>query len=179
MKIAFLGLGRMGSGMADRLAGAAEHKLTVWNRNPDKTRPFAQKGIAVATDPVAAVRDADLVVTSLLDDASLEAIFHAGSAALVAMKPRAIHLCVTTISAACANRLQTLHAESGTRYVSGPVLGRPDAAASSWSFSPATQAPSPRRSRFAAPLRPGPPRFLVPPAQPTIRSCASTFSSPR
>jgi len=130
MKIAFLGLGRMGSGMAVRLAGAAKHTLTVWNRSPDKAEPFAQKGIAVATDPVAAVRDADLVVTSLLDDASLEAIFHAGSPALLAMKPRAIHLCVTTISAARANRLQTLHAESGTRYVSGPVLGRPDAAAS-------------------------------------------------
>jgi len=130
MKIAFLGLGRMGSGMADRLAGAAGHTLTVWNRNPDKARPFAQRGIVVAADPVAAVSDADLVVTSLFDDASLEAIFHAGSPALVAMKPRAVHLCVTTISAACANRLQTLHAESGTRYVSGPVLGRPDAAAS-------------------------------------------------
>jgi len=130
MKIAFLGLGRMGSGMADRLAGAAQHALTVWNRNPDKARPFAQKGIAVATDPVAAVSDADLVVTSLLDDASLEAIFHRGSPSLAAMKPHAIHLCVTTISAACANRLQELHAENGTRYVSGPVLGRPDAAAS-------------------------------------------------
>jgi 3-hydroxyisobutyrate dehydrogenase-like beta-hydroxyacid dehydrogenase len=130
MKIAFLGLGRMGSGMADRLAGAAGRTLTVWNRNPDKARPFAQKGIAVAVDPVAAVSNADLVVTSLLDDASLEAIFHAGSPVLAAMKPRAIHLCVTTISAGCANRLQTLHAESGTRYVSGPVLGRPDAAAS-------------------------------------------------
>jgi 3-hydroxyisobutyrate dehydrogenase-like beta-hydroxyacid dehydrogenase len=130
MKIAFLGLGRMGSGTADRLAGAAEHTLTVWNRNPDKAQAFAQKGIAVATDPAAAVSGADLVVTSLLDDASLEAIFHAGSPALVAMKPHAIHLCTTTISAACANRLQRLHAESGTRYVSGPVLGRPDAAAS-------------------------------------------------
>jgi 3-hydroxyisobutyrate dehydrogenase-like beta-hydroxyacid dehydrogenase len=130
MKIAFLGLGRMGSGMARRLAGAAQHELTVWNRNPDKARPFAREGIAVATDLVAAVSGADLVVTSLLDDASLEAMFHAASPALAAMKPHAIHLCVTTISAECANRMQKLHAESGTRYVSGPVLGRPDAAAS-------------------------------------------------
>ena len=130
MKIAFLGLGRMGSGMARRLAGAAQHELTVWNRNPDKARPFAREGIAVATDLVAAVSGADLVVTSLLDNASLEAMFHAASPALAAMKPHAIHLCVTTISADCANRMQKLHAESGTRYVSGPVLGRPDAAAS-------------------------------------------------
>ncbi len=130
MKIAFLGLGRMGSGMADRLAGVAQHAVTVWNRSLDKTKPFAQKGIGVATDPVAALAGADLVVTSLLDDASVEAVFHPGSSALAAMKPHAIHLCVTTISADCANRLQRLHAESGTRYVSGPVLGRPDAAAS-------------------------------------------------
>ena len=48
---------------------------------------------------------------------------------LKAMKPGAIHLCVTTISPDCGDQLQDLHAGAGTRYVSGPVVGRPDAAA--------------------------------------------------
>jgi 3-hydroxyisobutyrate dehydrogenase-like beta-hydroxyacid dehydrogenase len=129
MNIAFFGLGRMGAGMATRLAKAGKHKLAVWNRSPDKALPFAELGARVATDPVDAVRDADLVITSLLDDKSVEALFNDQSAVLRAMRPGAIHLCVTTISPDCANRLQALHAAHGSRYVSGPVVGRPDASA--------------------------------------------------
>lgn len=129
MKIAFLGLGRMGSGMATRLAQTGQHTLTVWNRSADKTQPFQDLGARIATDPVEAVSDAELVMTSLLDDQSVEALFHAGSAVLQAMPANAIHLCVTTISPDCANRLQALHAANGSHYVSGPVIGRPDASA--------------------------------------------------
>ena len=68
-------------------------------------------------------------MTSLFDDKSIEALFHEGSAVLQAMRSGAIHICLTTISPAFGNVLQTLHAAHGTRYVSGPVLGRPDVAA--------------------------------------------------
>jgi 3-hydroxyisobutyrate dehydrogenase-like beta-hydroxyacid dehydrogenase len=127
MNIAFLGLGRMGAGMATRLTMAGEHKLAVWNRSPDKALPFAKLGARVATDPADAVCDAEVVITSLLDDRSVEALFNDQSAVLRAMRPGVIHLCVTTISPNCANHLQALHAAHGSRYVSGPVLGRPDA----------------------------------------------------
>lgn len=129
MNIAFLGLGRMGSGMATCLAKAGEHSLVVWNRSPEKARLFAGSGARVATDPVDAVCDADVVMTSLLDDRSVEALFHDRSAVLLAMRPGAVHLCLTTISPDCANRLEALHGAHGSRYVSGPVVGRPDAAA--------------------------------------------------
>ena len=129
MKIAFLGLGRMGSGMASRLALKGDHSLTVWNRSPEKAKPLLDLGASVAADAVSAIRGADLVITSFLDDKSIEAVFHDGSSALAAMKPNAIHLCVTTISPAFGNRLQALHGAHGSRYVSGPVVGRPDAAA--------------------------------------------------
>lgn len=130
MNIAFLGLGRMGAGMAARLLEAGAHPLTVWNRSSGKAEPFAERGARVAADPATAIAGADLVITSLMDDQSVEALFHADSAAVKAMKPGAIHLCVTTISPSCGDRLQSLHAANGTRYVSGPVVGRPDAAAS-------------------------------------------------
>jgi len=129
MNIAFLGLGRMGAGMATRLVGAGANSITVWNRSADKSEPFSALGATVAADPVAAVGGADLVITSLLDDASVEALFHKGAPALGAMKANAIHCCVTTISPACADRLQALHEAHGSRYVSGPVVGRPDTAA--------------------------------------------------
>lgn len=129
MRIAFLGLGRMGSGMATRLAQSGEHTLTVWNRTLDKAQQFKDLGISVVADPIEAVRDAQLVITSLLDDRSVEALFHEGSAVLKALQPEAIHLCVTTISPDCASRLQAVHAANGSRYVSGPVIGRPDVSA--------------------------------------------------
>ncbi len=129
MRIAFLGLGRMGSGMATRLAQSGDHTLTVWNRTPDKAQLFQELGARIAKDPIEAVRDAELVITSLLDDKSVEALFNADSPVLQALPPEAIHLCVTTISPDCANRLQAVHAAHGSRYVSGPVLGRPDASA--------------------------------------------------
>jgi len=129
MKIAFLGLGRMGTGMATRLAESNEHSLTVWNRSQDKALPFALLGARVANSPSDAVEDADIVITSLLDDKSIAALFHYQSIVLSAMKKNSIHLCVTTISPLYADQLQALHDAHGTRYVSGPVVGRPDASA--------------------------------------------------
>lgn len=129
MNIAFLGLGRMGAGMAARLTNMAQHSLTVWNRSPDKSEPFKRLGARIATTPIDAVSGADLVITSLLDDKSIETLFHEQSPVIKAMQPAAIHLCVTTISPECANRLQILHTSHGSRYISGPVVGRPDASA--------------------------------------------------
>ena len=60
--IAFLGLGTMGSGMAARLLHA-NFPLTVYNRNPDKTKPLADKGAHVATSPREAASNADIILS--------------------------------------------------------------------------------------------------------------------
>ena len=67
------------------------------------------------------------MISSLLDDASLRAVFNEDL--LITMAPNAIHLCTTTISPECAEWLAEQHRAQGSRYVSGPVVGRPDAAA--------------------------------------------------
>lgn len=128
MKIAFLGLGKMGSAMAACLAGSGKYPMVVWNRSADKAAPFAAMGCQVAKDPIEAISQADLVITSFLDDQSVENLFYPESPALKAMRPDAIHLCVTTISPECAERLHALHKAQGTGYISGPVIGRPDVA---------------------------------------------------
>jgi 3-hydroxyisobutyrate dehydrogenase-like beta-hydroxyacid dehydrogenase len=125
-KIAFIGLGKMGTGMAGRIARMG-HGVTVWNRTAAKADPLVAAGAKAAASAEAAVSDADIVITSLMDDASVLAL--ANDVLLTAMKPGAIHLCVTTISPGCGDQLQAVHAQAGTRYVSGPVVGRPDAAA--------------------------------------------------
>lgn len=62
MKIAFLGLGRMGTELALKLVD--EHDLTVWNRTPDKTEPLVERGARAAGTPAEAVEGAELVITS-------------------------------------------------------------------------------------------------------------------
>jgi len=68
--IAVIGLGRMGSGMAQSIHKAG-YPLIVWNRSPAKTAPFAQAGAQVAATPREAAAAADIVVSSLLDDDSV------------------------------------------------------------------------------------------------------------
>jgi 3-hydroxyisobutyrate dehydrogenase-like beta-hydroxyacid dehydrogenase len=128
VNIAFLGLGNMGAAMAHRILKAG-YPLRVWNRNPDKMTAFALAGAVACPSPASAVQDAHLVISSLMDDNSIHTVFEGPDGVIANMAPSAIHLCVTTISPTCADWLAERHRSAGSRYVSGPVVGRPDAAA--------------------------------------------------
>ena len=65
-----------------------------------------------------------------MDDKSVLDVVQAGDGVLAGMRPDAVHACVTTISPECADELESLHRGHGSFYVSAPVAGRPDAAAS-------------------------------------------------
>lgn len=127
MKVGFIGLGNMGSGVALNVQKAG-FDLTVWNRTQSKMRSLLDSGAQGASSAAQAASDADVVITSLMDDASVRNLLTGDPGVLAAMKPGAIHLCITTISPQFAAELKQLHEAHGTRYVSGPVVGRPDAA---------------------------------------------------
>src|SRR5438046_9897217 len=63
-KIAFLGLGQMGTPMATRLLEAG-HTLTVWNRTPDRAKPLAAAGASVAGSQAEAGAGAAFAITML------------------------------------------------------------------------------------------------------------------
>jgi 3-hydroxyisobutyrate dehydrogenase-like beta-hydroxyacid dehydrogenase len=63
-KIAFLGLGHMGTPMATRLLNAG-HDVTVWNRDPQRTAPLADAGAGVAASPARAAAGVELAITML------------------------------------------------------------------------------------------------------------------
>ncbi len=128
MNIAFIGLGNMGTGIAHCLVRAG-HSLQVWNRTPEKAAAFATVGAVVSNSPAEAVEGAPLVISSLMDDASIRSVFGGPDGVIRKMSPRAIHLCVTTISPTCADWLAEEHRAHASRYVSGPVVRLPDAAA--------------------------------------------------
>jgi len=134
LTIAFIGLGRMGSGIA-RNVQASGCKLVVSNRTPEKTAPFVAAGAKAEATPCAAARGADIVITSLMDDQSVFDTLQGGNGILAGMSPGAIHIGTSTISPEASVRLARLHQQHGSHYLAAPVLGRPDAAAAGKLFT--------------------------------------------
>ena len=126
--IAVIGLGRMGSGMAQSIHKAG-YALIVWNRSSAKTAPFAAAGAQVAATPREAAAAADVVLTSLLDDDSVISMMQADDGILAGLPKAGVHLSTTTISPKASSRLAELHAAHGSHYVATNVLGRPSSAA--------------------------------------------------
>ena len=132
MRIGFIGLGNMGSGMAANLVSAG-HEVLAYNRSPDKVSALAERG-AIPAATVAAACDADVMVTMLADDHAVEAVTFGDTGILASLRPNAVHVSASTISVALAERLATEHAQAGQRFVSAPVFGRPEAAAAAKLF---------------------------------------------
>jgi 3-hydroxyisobutyrate dehydrogenase-like beta-hydroxyacid dehydrogenase len=139
MKVGFIGLGNMGSGMAASLLKAG-HELAVYNRTSDKTRPLVEKGARKAAS-VADACKGDVVITMLADDAAVENLVFADAGILNSLSKGAIHVSASTISVALADRLTAEHAKRGQRFVSAPVFGRPEAAAAAKLFIVVAGAP--------------------------------------
>jgi 3-hydroxyisobutyrate dehydrogenase-like beta-hydroxyacid dehydrogenase len=126
MRIAFLGLGKMGTAIARHLMSAG-HGMTVWNRTRASAEPLAKEGAKVAESAAAAVQDADVVFTMLMDDAALEEVLFTGGV-LKAMMPGAVHVSLSTISVALSDRLTVMHKTEHLSFVAAPVFGRPNVA---------------------------------------------------
>jgi 3-hydroxyisobutyrate dehydrogenase-like beta-hydroxyacid dehydrogenase len=127
MNIAFIGLGRMGVGMARNLLHAG-HSLNVYNRSREKAEALAGEGARVADSPADACHGADVVMTMVADDCALEQIVFAHDGIASSLNGDCIHLSHSTISTALARRLTAEHAQRGQGYLSAPVFGRPEAA---------------------------------------------------
>jgi len=125
MRVAFIGLGNMGSGIANCILKAG-FDLTVYNRTREKMEPFLSNGAKGGSDLRDTVKDADVVMTSLMDDTSVLDTLKGGI--LAGMKPGAIHIGLTTISPECADEVAKLHMDTGTFYIAGPVVGPASAA---------------------------------------------------
>src|SRR6266704_2147924 len=107
MKIGFIGLGHMGSGMAMNLLRAG-HDLTVYNRTPAKAEALVSQGAHPATEVADACRG-DVVITMLADDAAVERVTFGDNASqggvIESLRKGAIHLSMSTISVALSERL--------------------------------------------------------------------------
>ena len=133
MKVGFIGLGNMGSGMARNLLNAG-HDLIVFNRTRSRAEPFASLGAKIAATPAEAAADRDALITMLADDAAVEEVIFTPGNAIEDLPADAVHLSASTISVALSRRLAEKHREKQQHYLAAPVFGRPEAAAAAKLF---------------------------------------------
>ncbi len=126
MKVGFIGLGAMGRAMARNLLKAG-HEVTVYNRTRARAEELARDGARVASSPVETA-SGEVVISMLADDHALEEVLLGPGDLLGKLRPRQIHISMSTISVELSRTLVEAHRRHETAYVSAPVFGRPDAA---------------------------------------------------
>ena len=148
MNVGFIGLGRMGAGMTANLLKAG-HRVTVYNRTPEKAAALVAQGAKLAARVSDACRG-EAVITMLANDDAVESVAFGKDGIVHSLPAGAMHVSSSTISVALSERLTEAHARAGQRFVSAPVFGRPDAAAAGKLFIVAAGEPAAVAS--AAPL---------------------------
>jgi 3-hydroxyisobutyrate dehydrogenase-like beta-hydroxyacid dehydrogenase len=139
MKVGFIGLGHMGSGMAANLLRAG-HEVTVFNRSPAGRRPLVDLGAREAAT-VAAACSGEAVITMLADDSALRRVALGDDGIVEKLSQGATHISMSTVSVALTRDLTQAHAQAGQQLVAAPVFGRPEMAAAAKLFILAAGAP--------------------------------------
>jgi 3-hydroxyisobutyrate dehydrogenase len=127
-RIAFLGLGLMGGGMARRLLGAG-FAVTVFNRNPARAEPLAAAGARVAGSPREAAAGAEVVFSMVADDAASRAMWLGPDGAIAGAARGAVLVECSTLTVAWVQELAQAAAAAGAECIDAPVTGSKNQAA--------------------------------------------------
>jgi 3-hydroxyisobutyrate dehydrogenase len=123
-RIAFVGLGGMGGGMACRLAESG-FPMAVYNRTASKADEVAGLGARVASSPADAAEGVDVVLLSLADENVVESLLYGEDGALTGLKPGSLIIDMSTVSPDFARESARRGAEAGYRVMDATVLGNP------------------------------------------------------
>jgi 3-hydroxyisobutyrate dehydrogenase-like beta-hydroxyacid dehydrogenase len=129
MKIGFIGLGRMGSGMAGRILSSG-HELAVFDAVASQMTPLATAGARAASSVADVCAGRDVVITMLVEDATVIDVTLGKGGLCDSLSSASIHLVMGTHGVATVRALEARHQAAGQHLVAAPVLGRPDLAAS-------------------------------------------------
>src|SRR5690606_22622093 len=127
-RVAVLGLGLMGSGMAHNLQRGGV-QLTVYNRSRGKAEGLARAGAQVAETPGSAAEDADVVISMVADDAASREVWLGEDGALARMKPGSVAVESSTVTVGWVRDLRRAAEARGVALLDAPVTGSRDQAA--------------------------------------------------
>ncbi len=119
MKVAFLGTGAMGSGIAANIA-AHGFSLRVWNSHIERAFPLREKGAEICEDLAEAVKDADVIGMCLTAD---DAVKQVCEKLYPLVKGGAVIFDCSTTSPGCPKEMQAKFAEKGIGFLDAPVSG--------------------------------------------------------
>jgi 3-hydroxyisobutyrate dehydrogenase-like beta-hydroxyacid dehydrogenase len=128
LRVGFIGLGRMGQAMANRILGAG-HDLVVFNRSADKATELVKGGAVLASSIKQACEGREIVITMVSDDAALREVTLGAGGLKESLGQGEIHVAMGTHAVAEIQKLASIHADAKQILVAAPVLGRPDMAA--------------------------------------------------
>ena len=128
MKVGFIGLGRMGRGIAGNVLSGG-HNLAVYNRTAAKADALVGDGATLAASIADVCAGAEVVITMLAHDAALLDVIHVDGGLLQSLPDGTIHMAMGTHSVAVTGDVAAAHSAAGKLFVACPVLGRPDVAA--------------------------------------------------
>jgi 3-hydroxyisobutyrate dehydrogenase len=115
MRIGIAGIGKMGTGIASRLAGLG-HEMMVWNRSPDKARAT---GLKVAPTPADLAAGCEVVVSILADAAAVNSVY---AQMLPAMNGK-LFIEMSTVRPEVSKALAAKVKGAGAAFVECPVGG--------------------------------------------------------
>lgn len=127
-KVALLGLGIMGGGMAGNLLKEG-FPLTVYNRTRQKAEPFAVQGAQIAATPAEAAAGADVILAMVGDDDASRSVWLGEDGALASAKSGAVAIECSTLTTDWVRELATAAGEHGCKFLDVPVTGSRAAAA--------------------------------------------------
>src|SRR4051794_39723961 len=126
--VAFIGLGRMGHGMAGRYLDIG-FTVAVWNRSRGKADDLVARGARWANSPADAAEGAEAIVTMVADDEASRAVWLGKDGAAETARAGVLAIECSTVSHQHALDLSRNLRARGLVYIDSPVTGLPDAAA--------------------------------------------------
>ena len=122
MDVGIAGVGKMGAAIAQRLMEVG-HKVTVWNRSADKTKPLVDAGASVAATPAELAAKSETIITILTDAAAIDAVYGGPSGLLSGVVAGKLFIDMSTVQPATEVALADKVRAKGATFVECPVGG--------------------------------------------------------
>ncbi len=127
MKIGFIGLGNLGTAIAENIL-QKRRQLFVYNRTASRAEPIIAKGAVFCSSIKELSSACDIVFSMVSDDAALNHITRGNDGIAQNLRTGGVHICMSTILPATASQLAAIHDQHNSHYIAAPVMGRPEAA---------------------------------------------------